>query len=78
MSDYINRKDVIKAINSIQPSYIPKTKQKQQGEWLVDIPYEYLKCSVCSESVHLMYVISGGVKYCPNCGARMNKYKTGD
>lgn len=63
----------ITAINSIKCAYIPKIKKRQEGEWLGDILYSYLKCSVCGNSAHYVNVISGWLKYCPNCGAKMKK-----
>ena len=63
----------ISAIKNIKGSYVPKIKKRQEGEWLGDILYPYLKCSVCGDSAHYVNVISGWLKYCPNCGAKMKK-----
>lgn len=84
MSDYIKREDVLAvlekhkcdsaltetAIRNLPTTYGAAVKD---GEWLGGILCPYWKCSVCDRTVHYVDVISGRLKYCPNCGAKMER-----
>lgn len=63
----------ITAINNIRGSYVPQIKKRQDGEWLGSSLYPYWKCSVCDSTAHYQHIISGWLKYCPNCGAKMKR-----
>ena len=61
------------ALTKLHPISREQVEKTSRGEWLGDILYPYLKCSVCGDSAHYVNVISGWLKYCPNCGAKMKK-----
>lgn len=79
-NDFSQQMDVILAIVDAQPA--ADVVEVRHGRWFFT-EYEFFTCSVCGESYYNgaestaqaeSYLNSGHTyKYCPNCGARMDK-----
>ena len=83
--EYIGREEVILAVRHAWAKGLEPTQYIEQipaadvapvvhGRWIATHD-EFCSCSVCKYPV---YVAWGQTKYCPNCGAKMDKEETNE
>lgn len=68
---YITNKESIDALTTVDAVPVVHGRWIDEGQYGDNFPHHAWRCSECGE--HVIEIDTSWYKYCPNCGARMDK-----